>query len=456
VVSTLSPAETSIATPEDASTIDLEKLGAQSRQRMEKAVKGKFFSPTMARVISIAASPTADLNEMTSLISADPALAARVIHSANSPAFASNRKMVASVPEAVKKIGFSNVRDVALAYGVSEVVPVVGNDFDLVRHWQHALAVARLCAELSECADKSAQRAHNGAAYLAGLCHDLGLMLFDCHFAAERRTALETAAASGQPIAEVERAILGVTRAELARLALSGIGLPDAVRLPIEALHRGGFAAGERASDRDLTGVLRLADSMAVGIGLAADGEARLAPYRRAYCRAAAGADIPAISDPATLRSEIGALTAMLGRLSPAQEADALSTLFPRRDLRIRLVKDISLSDFDPIASAIASMANLCGDASGAANETTADCGVEIHGMVIVTETSELCGRARERIESAARATGTPLLHIVALSDAPPPTAAGAVALRTISLSQIAAFIDSCDQAARVAAEKQQ
>jgi hypothetical protein len=76
--------------------------------------------------------------------------------------------------------------------------------------------------------------------------------------------------------------------------------------------------------------------------------------------------------------------------------------------------------------------------------------------MVIVTETSELCGRAREPVESAARATGTPLLHIVALSDAPPPTAAGAVALRTISLSQIAAFIDSCDQAARVAAEKQQ
>src|SRR5438552_13384519 len=48
-------------------------------QRIEQAVRGKAFSPVMGRVISMAASPATELNDLTSVIATDPTLASRII-----------------------------------------------------------------------------------------------------------------------------------------------------------------------------------------------------------------------------------------------------------------------------------------------------------------------------------------------------------------------------------------
>ncbi len=164
--------------------------------RIDAALDQRVFSPAAGRVIAIAASPRADLHELTGVIATDPTLAARVVQLANSAAYEGGKKLVATVDEAVRRTGTAAVRDIAVALGLAELVPACGDGFNLVRYWQHSLAVARLTEQLMRHADP--ERA--GVAYLAGLCHDLGALLLHSHLDAEYRQVLDAHAATGLPL----------------------------------------------------------------------------------------------------------------------------------------------------------------------------------------------------------------------------------------------------------------
>jgi hypothetical protein len=59
------------------------------------------------------------------------------------------------------------------------------------------------------------------------------------------------------------------------------------------------------------------------------------------------------------LRGEIYGITAMLARLSPREEASLLAPPYPKRPVRICLVRDPSLAAFDPIHAALEAMADV-------------------------------------------------------------------------------------------------
>ena len=130
-------------------------------------------SPVTAKVITMAASSRADLAELAAVVGTDPVLSARLIQAANSAAY-SNRKLISSVQDAVRKIGCSAVGNLAVAVGAIDLVPRT-DSFDPIRFWQHSLATARLCEGLAATAIEPKDAA---PAYLAGLCHDLGAILF--------------------------------------------------------------------------------------------------------------------------------------------------------------------------------------------------------------------------------------------------------------------------------------
>jgi hypothetical protein len=76
-------------------------------------------------------------------------LSARVLHVANSAAYASARPVVHTIPDAVRQVGMSTVRNVASSLGIFEAMPPSSADgFNPIRCWQHSLAVAMLCERL--------------------------------------------------------------------------------------------------------------------------------------------------------------------------------------------------------------------------------------------------------------------------------------------------------------------
>ncbi|HWB53183.1 MAG TPA: HDOD domain-containing protein, partial [Tepidisphaeraceae bacterium] len=142
--------------------------------RAQQALEGKTLSGVVAQVISQAASPRGDTRQISELIARDPLLSARILQAANSPAYASNKGIVANIPDAIRNVGFTTVRNIAAAMGIFDAMPETTPDgFNPIRCWQHSFAVAQICERLQSILDPE----QAGVAYLVGLCHDLGEIL---------------------------------------------------------------------------------------------------------------------------------------------------------------------------------------------------------------------------------------------------------------------------------------
>ena len=402
--------------------------------RAEQALGARTLSGVVAQVISLAASPRSDLSEVASLVARDPMLSARILQAANSASYTSTRGIVSTIPEAVRNIGCATVRNIAATLGVFDAMPASEADgFNPIRCWQHSFGVATLCQRLAPETD-------SGLAYLVGLCHDLGEILFHTHFGSEYRQVLEAQSASGKSRGELERVMLGMSHNELAMTILRCMALPDSIRKPIDEFHAVGMSG--RTLTNPLARALRLAEFYANGVMLASSGQSPLSPLSRPECRAAAGSDEPERPDGPSLRGEILALTAMLARLSVKDEAELMAPLYPASRSRVLLVRDPSLSTFDPIEAALECLCEVAVRPSLPAREEVA----ELAGAVVVARSTSAAGFTAAEIAKSL-GDAVPVLWLAGRIDSgpapanPPPFPTPTPC--PVSISRLAEFVQS-------------
>jgi CheY-like chemotaxis protein/HD-like signal output (HDOD) protein len=319
--------------------------------RAEAALDMRALPGVAMEVISQAASPRADSASLATLIGRDSMLAAKVLQVANSSAYTTGRGMVATLPEAVRNIGCDAVRNVAASLSIFEAMPSQSDeDFNLLRCWQHSLAVAVLCERLASLSSICP----SNVAYLVGLCHDLGEILFRTTFAAEYRRVMDFQAETGLRRESIEREMLGVTHNELVGVILNKLGLPQSIRAPIDAMR-----SATMREKNPTARLLAMANVYANGLTLCESLKSWIAPITKADCHAATGQNDPAVPDGAGFRGEIIALTSVLARLSAAQERELNNPLIPLCDSRVWLIRDRTLSDFDPIAALLSAVAQV-------------------------------------------------------------------------------------------------
>jgi HD-like signal output (HDOD) protein/CheY-like chemotaxis protein len=319
--------------------------------RVEEALEAKTLPGVVLEVVHRASSPRTDLTALANLIGRDSLLSAKVLHAANSAAYASSRGTVTTLTEAVRNIGCGTVRDLAASLGIFETMPEASDaSYNPLRCWQHSLAVAGLCERLAAMSDK----APPGLAYLVGLCHDLGEILFHTRFGAEYRQVCAAQLRTALRRDAVERAMLGITHHELVAVILQKLGLPDTIRQPIEA-----FLSPGRGGGNPLASLLWLANLHANGLTLCESDLARVAPVARSQCRALTGANDPPLPDANQFRSEIMAVTTVLARLTPAQERELGRPLFQPSPVRIHLVRDPAFSATCPLANALTALGQV-------------------------------------------------------------------------------------------------
>jgi two-component system chemotaxis response regulator CheY len=328
----------------------------QSLARAEKAMGVTTLSGVVAQVITLAASPRSDLSSLASMISCDAVLAAKVLQAANSAAYANNGGPVLDINDAVKRIGCATVRNIAATLGIYDSMPPspADSEFEFVRCWQHSLAVANLCERLvvqSESPDNA------GVAYLIGLCHDLGQILFFSHFQGEYAQVLDYEHRTGRHRDVLERQMLGVTQHDLVSLILGRIGLPENIRDPIRGFHDP--AGGGRSGNLQMTKVLKLADAYANGLMLGSQRNCNLTAFTRAECKSAIGTECPTPPATARFRGDIVGQTLMLARLPRSAERELTAPAFPRADARVLVARDPAFSEFDPISALVQSIADV-------------------------------------------------------------------------------------------------
>ncbi|HUY90667.1 MAG TPA: HDOD domain-containing protein [Pirellulales bacterium] len=163
------------------------------------------------RIVNIANDESRGAKDLISAVETDPSLAVRVLRTVNST-FYSIRNRVGDLKTAVSLLGMKEVRNLALTVHVSRMFAAPG-DYRTYRReglWRHLVAVAstsRLIAEVSETVPRD-------DAYVAGLLHDVGLILLDQHLRRQFKSILDGLERYPSTIA-AERAVLPFDHCEL-------------------------------------------------------------------------------------------------------------------------------------------------------------------------------------------------------------------------------------------------
>jgi HD-like signal output (HDOD) protein len=153
-----------------------------------------------------------DVQKVTEMIAQDKSLAAQCLQMANSPLFGRWQK-VDSLRAAIVGLGFQRVTDIVMSCGVLNMMPH-DSGIDPVAFWEHSLGCALVARHLA----RKIAYPDPGKAYLAGLLHDIGIIVNLWVLPKEFIAAFDFARKEGIPLHEAEQSVLGFTHCDSGRL----------------------------------------------------------------------------------------------------------------------------------------------------------------------------------------------------------------------------------------------
>lgn len=150
-----------------------------------------------------------NLLRVAEIIGRDGALAAQCFRMANSALF-SRGPGCDSLRGAVRTLGMTRVREIAVSCGMMRVLPASRAVLNPVVLWKHSLACAIIARKLA----RSVGFGDPDKAYLAGLMHDIGYIVNLVVLPQETKAVLEKAQREGIFAGEIEYSELGFTHCQ--------------------------------------------------------------------------------------------------------------------------------------------------------------------------------------------------------------------------------------------------
>jgi HD-like signal output (HDOD) protein len=173
-----------------------------------------------------------ELSQVVQLVSYEKTIAAQLLRIANSPLYARARP-AESIQSAIFNLGIQRIEDILLSHCFGNLVARNKWIVDPAVFWRHSFGCALVCREFAERIDYY----DPDKAYLAGLLHDLGIIVNSLAYTEEYRKVLADAVQSGRPLDEQEKESLGFTHCESGVILGKTWQLPDAVCEVIEWHH---------------------------------------------------------------------------------------------------------------------------------------------------------------------------------------------------------------------------
>jgi putative nucleotidyltransferase with HDIG domain len=232
-----------------------------SREHIANTVAGVKALPTLPTILSQILATTADPEgsavELSRHIESDQTLSAMLLRTVNSAYYGLHRQ-VDSIKQAVVMLGFFEVRNLTLAATAFRSFPRGHPAFDRAQLWRHSLATALASERLAKRAGLGAE-----SAFVEGLLHDIGKVVFDALYPEEFREAACRAHERECLILETEHEIFGMDHTEAGAILGDHWDLPERVVDAIKGHHS---PAGQQKES--LTRLVALADSVTYGADL--------------------------------------------------------------------------------------------------------------------------------------------------------------------------------------------
>ena len=196
--------------------------------------------PTVVKqVIDLTNHPATNSKMLAEAIGNDPVLAAKVLRTANSSFFGFSSKTV-DIGSAVTRLGLKQVRSVALATGVGKMFGGAADKDGYSRPnlWKHSVAVGTMNEVLASICSVQGIRQTAGTALLAGLVHDIGIIVEDQYLPNKWAQVPSSAFMLKESLPAIETQQFGFNHAEVGSGLLHRWKFADEVIAAVAGHHR--------------------------------------------------------------------------------------------------------------------------------------------------------------------------------------------------------------------------
>ncbi len=198
------------------------------KETLQKVVDKLKDIPTLpqvvARIVEIVDSPNTSASDLNKAISNDQALSAKVLKLVNS-AFYGFPKKIETLTQAIVILGFNTVRSLALSISMLDFLSSSRTEHQLnyTEYWKHSIATSIMAKAIAK--KTFPQMAEE--AFVSGLLHDIGILIFDQFLPNEYRQVFYKVKKEQMQLYKAEKATLNLTHSDVGRMLAVKWNLPD-------------------------------------------------------------------------------------------------------------------------------------------------------------------------------------------------------------------------------------
>ncbi len=232
-------------------------LGDGIRENLDELGDLPALSPVVAHLSATLGRDDVEVGEVEAIIRQDPVVAAKVISAANAAVYAAHMPTT-SIRGALLRLGLMRVRRLALLVSLYSAVPV--KPAMQATFWAHSLATAYAAEAIARHA--VAFQPDPEATFLAGLLHDMGLLVLASHYPRELAAVRTFAERRDTQLWEAEIALLGIEHGEVGGRLAAYWSFPKAITVVIQHHHRVDMAPRQHQA---VAAIVRLAEASCSG-----------------------------------------------------------------------------------------------------------------------------------------------------------------------------------------------
>jgi len=177
-------------------------------------------------VVRIINDPKASIWDLKEMVEIDPPLTAKVLKVANS-VYYSPPKKIGEIKQALIWIGFDTLKEMALSQKVSEIFNKNGSveGYSISSLWKHCVAVALITKMIY----RKEFRERGANAYVAGLLHDIGIIVESQFLQNDFSLVLSKAKNAKTNLSEAEQEVFGLNHADIGMAIAENWNLPQEI-----------------------------------------------------------------------------------------------------------------------------------------------------------------------------------------------------------------------------------
>lgn len=222
------------------------------RLYVQKITKLPTLPVVAQEIMKILEEDTATAGTLEKILIKDPPISAKILSVANS-AFFGFKTQTVDVRSAIIRIGFSNVKNIALGISLMTVLEdkTYKQVLDYSRIFDHSSAVGLTAKHLL----KGLNLNMTGGLFINGMLHDIGFLILNRYFSDSYLKVLEVFKSTGS-LLEAETAVYGFTHADIGTWLLDKWNLPEDI-VEVARYHH---APGEAKKYKKQAAVIHVAD----------------------------------------------------------------------------------------------------------------------------------------------------------------------------------------------------